>query len=143
MGWRAVTLLLQGRWDEAAELCVQMLARPGISPVNRLNPLRVLGSIRGRRGEPGAWELLDEAVALAEGTGEPPWIAPVRAARAELRWLLGPARPGRSRRSGRPYDRALGHVDPWTFGSLAIWLAAAAGAGRPPAGPAGAIRPGD
>jgi hypothetical protein len=36
--------------------------------VNRLNPLEVLASIRGRRGEAGAWELLDEALALAEGT---------------------------------------------------------------------------
>jgi hypothetical protein len=33
-----------------------------ISPVNRLNPLRVLGSIRGRCGEAGTWELLDEAL---------------------------------------------------------------------------------
>ena len=88
-GWRAATLRLLGRWDEAAGICAQLLGRQRISPVNRLNPLRVLGSIRGRRGEPGAWELLDEALALAEGIGEPLWIAPVRAARAELRWLSG------------------------------------------------------
>ena len=87
--WRAYTFMLVGRWDEAADICAQMLGRQRISPVNRLNPLRVLGTIRGRRGESGAWELLDEALALADGVAEPRWIAPVRAARAELRWLSG------------------------------------------------------
>ena len=53
MGWRAHTLLLLGRWDEAEHICTRMLDHPGISPVNRLNPLRVLGTIRGRRGDAG------------------------------------------------------------------------------------------
>jgi DNA-binding CsgD family transcriptional regulator len=98
-----------------------MLRRQRISPVNRLNPLRVLGTIRGRRGEAGAWELLDEALALAEGVAEPRWIAPVRAARAELSWLSGHrARAAREARSA--YDGAIGRVDPWTLGALAIWL---------------------
>jgi DNA-binding CsgD family transcriptional regulator/tetratricopeptide (TPR) repeat protein len=120
-GWRAYTLMLVGEWDDAADICVQMLGRQRISPVNRLNPLRVLGTIRGRRGEPGAWELLDEALALAEGVAEPRWIAPVRTARAELRWVSGqPDLAVQEVRSA--YDRALGHVDPWTLGTLAIWL---------------------
>ena len=132
MGWRASPCCCTGQWDEAADICAQMLGRQRISPVNRLNPLRVLGSIRGRRGEAGAWELLDEALALAEGTGEPQWIVPVRAARAELRWLSGePGLAVEEARSG--YDRALGHVDPWTLGSLAIWLSRLqAPAGAPP-----------
>ncbi len=120
-GWRAYTYMVLGRWDEAAEICIRMLDRPRISPVNRLNPLRVLGSIRGRRGEAGAWELLDEALALAEGTGEPQWIVPVRAARAELRWISGqPGLAAQEARSG--YDQAAGRADLWTFGSIAIWL---------------------
>ena len=50
-GWRARTLLLLGRWDEAAQICAQMLGSPGISPVNQLNPLYVLGTIWApRRG---------------------------------------------------------------------------------------------
>src|SRR6516225_1981772 len=120
-GWRAYVLMLQGRWDEAADLSAQMLSRRRISPVNRLTPLRVLGSIRGRRGEPGAWELLDEALALAEAVAEPRWIAPVREARAELRWLSGqPGLAAQEARSG--YDGAIGRVDRWTLGTLAIWL---------------------
>ncbi|MBO0816686.1 MAG: hypothetical protein J2P30_16290, partial [Actinobacteria bacterium] len=88
-GWRSRELLFLGRWDEAVEVATQKLSSPGISPVNQLNHLITLGTIRGRRGEDGAWELLDRALEYAEGVAEPPWIAPVRAARAELRWLAG------------------------------------------------------
>jgi DNA-binding CsgD family transcriptional regulator/molybdopterin converting factor small subunit len=119
-GWRAWTLLLLGRWDDAAGICAQMLDCQGISPVNRLNPLRVLGAIRGRRGEPGAWELLDEALALAERLDELEWIVPVRAARAELRWLAGELGPAADE-ARADYGRALGWVNPWARGSLAIW----------------------
>jgi DNA-binding CsgD family transcriptional regulator/tetratricopeptide (TPR) repeat protein len=136
-GWRAYTLMLLGRWDEAADVSAQMLGRRRISPVNRLNPLRVLGSIRGRRGEPGAWELLDEALALAKGVAEPRWIAPMREARAELRWLSGqPGLAAEEARSG--YDDAIGRVDRWTLGTLAIWLwrlRAPGGAATRPPGP--------
>ena len=65
--------------------------------------------------------MLDEALALAEGVAEPRWIAPVREARAELRWLSGqPALAAQEARSG--YDGAIGRVDRWTLGTLAIWL---------------------
>jgi DNA-binding CsgD family transcriptional regulator/tetratricopeptide (TPR) repeat protein len=122
LGWRVRALLLLGRWDDAAGICAHLLDGRGISPVNKLNPLLVLGSILGRRGEPGAWKLLDEALALAEETAEPQWIAPVRAVRAELRWLAGqPRLAAREARAG--YDGTPGRVDPWTLGSLASWLA--------------------
>ncbi|MGH3152797.1 MAG: ATP-binding protein [Trebonia sp.] len=120
-GWRAYTLMLLGQWNEAADVCAQMLGRRRISPVNRLNPLRVLGIIRGRRGEPGAWELLDEALALAEGVAEPGWIAPVREARAELRWLEG-QRDLALEEVRSAHDQTAGRVDRWTLGTLAIWL---------------------
>lgn len=121
-GWRSRELLFLGRWDEAVEVCTQMLGSPGISPVNQLNPLITLGTIRGRRGENGAWDALDRALEYAEGVGEPPWIAPARAARAELRWLEG--KPDlAAAEAGTGYDRTASHVDPWTSGSLAIWLA--------------------
>ena len=48
-----------------------------------------LATVRGRRGDDGVWELLDRALEYGEGTSEPLWIAPVRAARTELRWLEG------------------------------------------------------
>jgi hypothetical protein len=58
-GWRSRELFFLGRWDEAAEIAAQRLGRPGISPVNQLNSLFTLGTIRGCREEGGAWELLD------------------------------------------------------------------------------------
>ena len=120
-GWHSRGLLLQGRWDEAVEVCTKLLGSPGISPINQINSLCVLGVIRGRRGEDGAWELLDRALEYAEGVGEPAWITPPRAARAELRWLQGePDLAAAEARQG--YQQPAGCVDPWTFGSLAIWL---------------------
>jgi DNA-binding CsgD family transcriptional regulator len=120
-GWRTVTLALLGQWSEAADISAQMLDRQRISPVNQLNPLRVLGSIRGRRGEAGAWELLDEALEGAEGVGEPLWIVAVRVARAELSWISDqPDLALQEARAG--YDAGLGRIDPWLFGSVAIWL---------------------
>jgi DNA-binding CsgD family transcriptional regulator len=121
MGWRTQTLLLVGGWDEAPEVCAQMLGHRGISPVNQINPRQVLGTIRGRRGEDGAWELLDQALAMAEGTGDPLWITPVRAARAELRWLSGDTALAAGEVSSG-YDQAAGCAEPWTFGSLLIWF---------------------
>ncbi len=133
LGWRACALLLTGRWDEAAGVCTAMLGAHGISPVNQINPLRVLGTIRGRRGEAGAWDLLDEALALANGTGEPHWIVPARVARAELRWAAG--QPGLAAQEVMAAcDWALGYADRWLAGSLAIWLPRLRAAAGHPAG---------
>jgi DNA-binding CsgD family transcriptional regulator/tetratricopeptide (TPR) repeat protein len=119
-GAQAETLLLVGCWDQAADLCDELLAIPGVSASNQLDPLRVLGAIRGRRGEPGDAELLDKAVALAAGYS-PKWLAKARAARAELLWLSG--QPDLARQEAQEaYDQASGQVDPWKLGSLAIWL---------------------
>ena len=119
-GGRASALLKTGRWDEAAAVSAQMLSRSGISPVNRLNPLIAMGAVLGRRREGNAFDLLDEASALAEGTGEPCWIVPIRAVRAELRFLAG--EPSLAAQEVRAASEHLRHVDPWDAWSVAIWL---------------------
>jgi DNA-binding CsgD family transcriptional regulator/tetratricopeptide (TPR) repeat protein len=120
-GAQADTLLLLGRWDEAADLCHEVLAIPGVSASNQLYPTRILGTIRGRRGEPGAAELLDKAAALAAGIVSPKWLAQVRAVRAELLWLSG--QPDLAcREATEAYEQAAGQADLWKLGSLAIWL---------------------
>jgi DNA-binding CsgD family transcriptional regulator len=81
--------LLDGDLEGAAALALRALADPNRSPVNRVTPLVTLGLLRARRGDPQAWESLDEALRLAEGMGEAQRIAPVRAARAEAAWLAG------------------------------------------------------
>jgi DNA-binding CsgD family transcriptional regulator/tetratricopeptide (TPR) repeat protein len=120
-GAQAETLLLLGRWDEAADICTELLAIPGLSPSNQLCPLRILATIRGRRGEPGHAELLDTATALAAGTVSPKRLAEVRAARAELLWVSGQRGLARQQAT-EAYGQALGRADPWTLGALVIWL---------------------
>src|SRR5262249_57538860 len=89
LGGYAETRVLTGNWDEAAAVSRRLLDRQRISPVNKLTALQALSMVMARRGEPGAWDVLDESAGLAEGTGEPQCIMPVRATRAELRWLNG------------------------------------------------------
>jgi len=120
-GAQADTLLLLGRWDEAADLAEQVLAIPGVSPANQLYPTRILGTILGRRGDPGARALLDRAIALAEGIDVQAWVAQARAVRTELLWLSG--KPELAAAEARTaYDQAEGQTDPWRASSLAIWL---------------------
>jgi DNA-binding CsgD family transcriptional regulator/tetratricopeptide (TPR) repeat protein len=120
-GAHADTLLLLGRWDEAADICTELLAIPGVSPSNQLYPLRILGTIRGRRGEAGDAELLERGAALAAGIVSPKWLAQVRAVRAELLWVSGQLDLA-CHEAREAYEQALGHADPWKLGSLAIWL---------------------
>jgi DNA-binding CsgD family transcriptional regulator len=64
-----------------------VLRVPRASTTPRIFTLVVLALVRARRGDPGARELLDEAWALAEPTGEPFRMSPVASARAEAAWL--------------------------------------------------------
>ncbi|HEX6856498.1 MAG TPA: AAA family ATPase [Streptosporangiaceae bacterium] len=119
-GFRSYALLAQGRWDDAARLSERMLRRR-LSPVNRIKPLHVLGLIRGRRGEPGAWPALDEALELATAASEVQCIVLIQVARAELSWLAGDRDAALAElRSAR--DRAREFGDQLTSGSVIIWL---------------------
>jgi len=120
-GAQADTLLLLGHWDEAADLCRELLDIPGVSPSNQLYPLRILGTLSARRGEPGAAELLDQGAALAAGIISPKWLAQVRAVRAELLWLSGRIDLA-CQEAAEAYKQALGRADPWKLGALAIWM---------------------
>ena len=77
------------RWDEAAASCSELLHAGGPSPAIRVGPLARLGIICARRAGPGAWEYLDQAVELADGTGDPLSVVSVRLARSEAYWLGG------------------------------------------------------
>jgi DNA-binding CsgD family transcriptional regulator len=121
-GWRASGWLQTGHWDEAAEVSRRMLRSLGISPVNQMNPLRLLGTIAARRGEQEAWTLLDQVMELADSNREPQWIALARLARTEARWLEGA--PDLAAQEIVPaYELAAGQVDPWMDGALLAWLA--------------------
>ena len=87
LSWKAKVQLAHGQWDEAAQTAGVCLTEP--CPFTRIHALVALGLVRARRGDPEAWEPLDEAVALAEPRAEMQWIAPVAIARAEAAWLQG------------------------------------------------------
>jgi DNA-binding CsgD family transcriptional regulator len=90
------------------------------SPINRLTSLVSVGTVLARRGDAGAWKLLDEAIESALGTAEPIWIAAARLARAEAYWLQDqPADAVREIEATHPY--AL-RCNEWVRGALAAWL---------------------
>jgi DNA-binding CsgD family transcriptional regulator len=109
-----------GRWDEAVVLSRELLINAGASPLNRLCPLTRLGKINARRGEAGVWEYLDEAMTVAEATGEPQQIVPLRVARAEAYWLEG--KPAEATREAELADDVSGQCDPWDRGAADSWL---------------------
>jgi DNA-binding CsgD family transcriptional regulator/tetratricopeptide (TPR) repeat protein len=109
-----------GRWDEALALSREILEHAAPAPVTRLCPLNRIGTILGRRGDPQAWAYLDEALASAEGTGEPQSIVPVRLGRAEARWLEG--RTADALREAELADDIADTDDGWLYGAVATWL---------------------
>jgi DNA-binding CsgD family transcriptional regulator len=124
LSWQALVQLYLGRWAEAKESALRVTQRPAASGIARIMALLALGRLAARAGEPGATELLDDALALARPTGTLQRLAPVWAARAESAWLLGdPDRAGQEARAG--VELALRHRHPWLAGELLAWMARA------------------
>jgi hypothetical protein len=97
-----------------------MLRRTPLAAISRINALCVVGTIRARRGDPDAWQVLDEALAVARPTAEVQRLGPVYAARAEAAWLEGNLIAAReAARAG--YDIAFGSGEPWILSELACW----------------------
>jgi DNA-binding CsgD family transcriptional regulator/tetratricopeptide (TPR) repeat protein len=128
-GARAMALGRTGRWDEAVTLSTELLASADLSPLYRLCPLHVLGVIRARRGEPGVWEYLDEAAAVADASAQPQWIIPVRLARIEAYWLRGEQHL--AAQEAELADDAQVGSDGWERGEIAVWVRRT-GSPRPP-----------
>ena len=124
----------QGRWTQATRTVEAVLRDPRTAPVSRINALAVLGRVRARRGDPGVWPPLDEALALATGTGELQRLGPVAVARAEAAWLEGdPAAARAVVEDGLALsERTMSYA--WLAGELAFWLWRLRGPDRLPAG---------
>lgn len=137
LGYRARSQLNQGQWAEAVDSAALVLGVPRSSTVPRIHALTVTASVRARRGEPGIWELLDEAFALAEPTGELQRIWPVAAARAEAAWLAGDL-AAIDPMTDAAYELALDRAVSWAIGELAYWRAKA---GLVTSAPMGAAEP--
>jgi DNA-binding CsgD family transcriptional regulator/tetratricopeptide (TPR) repeat protein len=120
-GYRAEALLASGDWAAAAEQAEAVLRAPYVAPISRVTALIVLAQLRARRGDPGAAELLDEALSLALPTDTFMRLGPVACARAEAAWLEGdPARALAEAQRAAPWvaERYLR----WVAGELAFWL---------------------
>src|SRR2546429_7278881 len=115
LAYRARCELDRGRWDEATRLA-EMVIRDPLSPVPRIVALVVLGLVRARRGDPGRWPPLDEALALAEPTGELPRLGPVAVARAEAAWLEGD-RSAVATATGAVLELAVLRTSSWLVGA--------------------------
>lgn len=109
----------EARFSDAIELAHQVIHDPRTS-LPRITPLVTLALIRARRGDPEVWPLLDQALALAEPTGELQHTAPVAAARAEVNWLEG--RPEAVRAAtDAVLETAVRNGATWVVGEIACW----------------------
>ena len=116
--WLAATLAYRGRWDEATALAQAVLGTTNV--MSRITALITLGRVRARRGDPGASEVLDEALELATPGGHLQRLGHVHAARAEAAWLAGDA--GRTVAEARAaYALAVDKRHIWFAGELAYW----------------------
>jgi DNA-binding CsgD family transcriptional regulator len=131
LAWLALTQFYQGRWSDAADTALEVLRSPDLAVVSRIMALVALGRVRARRGDPGVWEVLDEALDLAQRTGTLQRLAPARAARAEAAWLCGDIEKARAE-ARAVFDLALSHRHPWHAGELAFWLRRTGIPGDPP-----------
>jgi tetratricopeptide (TPR) repeat protein len=110
----------RGRWDEADELCTLVFQKRLTSTVPRVLALTVRALVRARRGESEADSLLDEALELAQPSGEVLRIAPVALAQAETAWLAGYG-DGIVAATDRVFGNALEQGGPWPLDELAFW----------------------
>jgi DNA-binding CsgD family transcriptional regulator/tetratricopeptide (TPR) repeat protein len=118
--WRAICHVYRGEWDDAGTLAQRVLAREPKGSTARVMALVALGRLRVRRGDPGALEALDEALALAHKSGTLQRLAPVHAVRAEAAWLAGDEAAAAAE-AAAVYRLAVAKAHPWFTGELAYW----------------------
>ena len=111
----------RGEWTDAARTAMELLRSSEVTGVQqRVTIMATLALVRLRRGDPGADDLLDQAIELALPTSELNRIGRVAAARAEHAWYQG-------RFADVAHETAIGlahvhrHTAPWINGELLFW----------------------
>jgi len=110
----------EGHWAEAGETAAWVVRDPRTWPGPRVLALSVLGLVRARRGDHDVWEPLDEALSLAEPTGELQRIGPTATARAEAAWLEG-RHDAVAKATEAALELAVERRASWMIGELAYW----------------------
>jgi DNA-binding CsgD family transcriptional regulator len=118
--WRAQAELVQGRWDDAAATAAEVLRNPSTAAISRIPALVTLGVLRARRGDPDPNGPLDEALAIAQPTGELQRLGQIAAARAEAAWLAGDGEAALAAVDS-VWELALERGEGWMIGNLAAW----------------------
>ena len=117
--WLALVEVYTGRWDDAVATAKTVLAVAD-DTISRISALIALGRVRARRGDPGAWSVLDEALELARPGHHLQRLGHVHAARAEAAWLA--EQPDRAAsEASAAYPLALEKRHLWFAGELAYW----------------------
>jgi DNA-binding CsgD family transcriptional regulator len=110
----------QGKWDAAEADIRYLLGQSALAPLTRIVTLTTWGRLCLWRGSPEAAPSLDEALVLADRTGQLMRQGPVRAARAEAALLAGD--PSRARAELHAVrGLAFSRGNRWLRGELA-WL---------------------
>lgn len=117
--WVALIELYRGRWSDATALAAAVVASPA-DPVARIGALITLGRVRARRGDPGAFDALDEALELAAPGGHLQRLGHLHSARAEAAWLAGDEERAVAEAQA-VYELALAKRHLWYAGELAYW----------------------
>jgi tetratricopeptide (TPR) repeat protein len=117
--WLALVDLYRGRWDDGAERAQTVLAEAS-DAISRISALIALGRVRARRGDPGATDVLDQALELSRPGGHLQRLGHVHAARAEAAWLAGDP-DGTVAEARAAYSLALEKRHLWFAGELAYW----------------------
>jgi DNA-binding CsgD family transcriptional regulator len=102
------------------ELSTQLMSDQTASRLSRIVPQLVIGVIRARLGDAGAWPYLDNASLAADESAMPQLIIPARLARAEAYWLQGERRLARC--EAELADDVSADGDAWERGEVAVWL---------------------
>jgi DNA-binding CsgD family transcriptional regulator len=119
LSWLALVQAYTGRWAEATATASDVLSKAD-DAISRISALVALGRIRARRGDPGAIEVLDEALELSQPGGHLQRLGHVHAARAEAMWLVGDVERAAAE-ARAAYDLALEKRHLWFTGELAYW----------------------
>jgi DNA-binding CsgD family transcriptional regulator/tetratricopeptide (TPR) repeat protein len=111
----------RGDWTEAARVATELMNSSAVTGIQqRVTIMTTLALVRLRRGDPGADDLLDQAIDLALPTGELNRIGRVTAARAERAWYGGRS-DDVAREASIGLAHLCGHTAPWIRGELLLW----------------------
>jgi DNA-binding CsgD family transcriptional regulator/tetratricopeptide (TPR) repeat protein len=120
LAYQAQVDLDLGRWDEAAETASLILSEPRRSRIPKIIALSVIGRVRARRGDPGVWPVLDEALSLSSIGDTLESSEPATVARAEAAWLGGDME-GVKQETAATFALARRCGSRWVVAELAAW----------------------